>query len=83
MSYDLTCKWNLINKTNKGAKYNERMEIKNKLAMTRGEGGEDNRKEGEVSSRNMYKGPTDKDNRVGGKIECGRLGWVEWRRVMG
>ena len=47
MSYDLTCKWNLINKTNKGAKYNERMEIKIKLTVTWGDGeGEQQRKEG-------------------------------------
>ena len=40
------------------------MEIKNKLTVTRGEGkgmiGERRRR---VKSRNMYKGPMDKDNR--------------------
>ena len=36
--YDLTYKWNLMNKTNKHAKYNHRIEIKNKLTITRVEG---------------------------------------------
>ena len=27
-----------------------------------------------VKSRNMYKGPMDKDTRGGGKIECGKWG---------
>ena len=46
MPYDLTYKWNLINKTNKQAKYNQRavgsgqwaegsIEIKNKLIVIR------------------------------------------------
>ena len=39
--YDVTYKWNLINKTNKQAKYNQRhTEIKNKLTVIRGEEGE-------------------------------------------
>ena len=38
MPYDLTYKWNLINKTNKQAKFNQRHEIKNKETVTRGEG---------------------------------------------
>ena len=38
--YDLTYMWNLINKTNKQAKYNERPWIKNKLTVTREEEGE-------------------------------------------
>ena len=32
---------------------------------------------GRVKLRNMYKGPMDKDNGGGGKIECGR--WVVGR----
>ena len=36
--YGLTCKWNLINKTNKKANYNQDTEIKNKLIVTRAEG---------------------------------------------
>ena len=38
--YDLAYKWNLINKTNKQAKYNQKLELKNKLTVTRGEEGE-------------------------------------------
>ena len=43
------------------------MEIKNKLTVTRGEGEEANGDggEGEASSRNMFKGPMDKDNGEG------------------
>ena len=40
--YDLIYKWNLINKANKQAKYNQRHWIKNKLIVTRGEVGGDN-----------------------------------------
>ena len=39
------------------------MEIKNKLTVTRGErGGVNGRRRRRVKSRNMYKGPMDKDN---------------------
>ena len=50
---DLTYKWNLINKTNKQAKYNQRhcTEIKNKLTVTTGGGGGSWGKEGEGSSK--------------------------------
>ena len=49
------------------------MEIKNKLAVTRVEGEGDNRvKRRGVKSRNMYRGPMDKDNRQGERTECGR-----------
>ena len=37
---------------------------------------------GKVKSRNLYKGPMDKDNRMGGRIECGRWGCVGQGRVM-
>ena len=47
------------------------MEIKNKLTVTRGRREGDNRKEGEGFSRNMYKGPIDKNNRVGGRLNVG------------
>ena len=51
------------------------MEIKNKLAVTRVEGEGDNRvKRRGVKSRNMYRGPMDKDNREGERTECGRWG---------
>ena len=47
------------------------MEIKNKLTVSRGEGvGVSGERRGRVKSRNMYKGPMDKDK--GGRIECGR-----------
>ena len=40
IAYDLTYKWNLINKSNKWAKYNQRMEIKNRIkTVTREERG--------------------------------------------
>ena len=29
---------------------------------------------GRIKSRNMYKGPMDKDNGGGGRVECGRWG---------
>ena len=38
--YDLTYKWNLINKTNKQSKYNQKHWSKEQLTVTRGEGGE-------------------------------------------
>ena len=38
--YDLTYKWNLINKTNRKQNRNRDIEIKNKLLVTKGEGGE-------------------------------------------
>ena len=34
-------------------------------------------------SRNMHKGPMDKDNRKEARTECGRWGWVGWERIMG
>ena len=50
------------------------MEIKNKLIVMRGRReGITGVRRGRVKSRNMYKGPTDKDN-GGGGIECGRVG---------
>ena len=51
--YDLTYKWNLINKTSK-QNISRDTEIKNKLTVTREEVG------GEELSENMYKGPMDK-----------------------
>ena len=45
--------------------------------------GEDNgERRGRVKSRNMYKGPMDKDNGQG-RIECGRWGWLGKGRVIG
>ena len=59
--YDLTFKWNLINKTNKQVNYNRDIEIKNKLTVARGQG--DTGEKGEGSSRNMHKGHMDKAKR--------------------
>ena len=43
------------------------MEIKNKLTVTRGvREGDNGERRGRVKSRNMYKGPKDKDNSGGG-----------------
>ena len=57
------------------------MEIKNKLIVTRRDGGGAQQgKEGEGSSRNMYKGLMDKDKKG---IEYGRWWWVGQGRVMG
>ena len=50
-------------------------EIKNKLTVIRGDGGEGQwGEEGEGSSRNMYKGHMDKAN--GGRFKGERQGWV-------
>ena len=45
----------------------------NKLTITREEEGITGERRGTVKSKNMYKGPMDKDNRAGG-TECGRKG---------
>ena len=58
------------------------MEIKNRLTVTTEEEEGVTGKEGEGLSRNMNRGLMDKDN-GGGRIECGRWGWVGQRRVMG
>ena len=66
--YDFTCKWNLINKRNKQAKYNQRHRNKEQTDIDqRGwETGITGKKRGRVRSSNTYKGPKDKDNRVEG-----------------
>ena len=46
MPYDLTFNRNLINKTNKQAKYNQDTEIENRLTVTRGERGGHYRRKG-------------------------------------
>ena len=70
--YDLTFNWNLINKTNKQAKYNQRYWIKNNLTVTRGEVGGDN---GGKSCQELLKGHMDKtkDGRKQGR-EVGMAG---------
>ena len=63
--YDLTQKWDLINKTNERTKKNQRRGNKEQTDNDLG-GGVIGRmgKEGE-GSRNLYKGPMDKDTRGG------------------
>ena len=59
------------------------MEIKKKLTVTGGEGGEEYlRRIGEGSSRNTYKGPMGVDNEKGG-VNVGGGGWVGQGRVVG
>ena len=61
ISYDLTYKWNLINITNKQAKYNKRHWNKEQTdSKQKGVGREITGKKGEGSSRNLYKEPIDK-----------------------
>ena len=60
------------------------MEIKNKLAVTKGEGGGGQwgwERRGRVKSRNKYKGLMDKDN--AGEDCMWEQGWAEKGRVMG
>ena len=59
--YDLTYKWNLINKTNKQAKYNQRHWNKEQTDRDQKERmGDNTGKKG-----NLYKGLMDKDNEEG------------------
>ena len=62
---------NLINKTNKRVKWNQRHEKKNKLTVTRGEGRGCNR----GKKQKDHKGTCIKDpwtKTIRGRIECGR-----------
>ena len=78
--YDLTYKWNLINKTNKQAKYNQRHWDKEQTdSNQRGEGYWGKIREG--SSRTIYKGHTDKAK--AGRIKGGRQGRMGWTGVVG
>ena len=72
--YDLTYKWNLTNKTNKQAKYNQRHWNKKQTDSNQRGGwkGITGEWRGGVKSKNMYKGPMDKDNWGLGRIKCGR-----------
>ena len=60
--YDLTYKWNLINKTNKQQNKTRDMEIKNQLTVTRRQGDNRGKKGKGHVKEHVYKGPTDKDN---------------------
>ena len=80
--YDLTYKWNLINKTNRQAKYNQRHGNKEQTESNqRGRGGEYWGKIRKGSSRNMYKGHRDKA--TGGRFEGGRQGRVGRKGMVG
>ena len=59
LPYDLTYKWNLINKTNK-QNITRDIEIKNKLTVTRGEEGVKYQERWERIIKNIYKGPMGK-----------------------
>ena len=87
MPYDLTYKWNLINKTNKQATQNQRLEIKNKQTVTRGEvGGDTGGKKGEGFSRTSIKDTWTKPKGVGQMVGSGD-GWGggscggKWRQL--
>ena len=61
MPYDLAYEWNLINKTNKQAKYNQRRRNKEQTDSNQREGGRGIMREiGEGLARNMYKECMDK-----------------------
>ena len=76
--YDLTCKWNLINKTNKQAKYNQRHWNKEQT--------DSNQKGRRGITGKMRKGcqvTCIKDTWTkpkAGRIEGGRWGWLGWLR---
>ena len=79
--YDLTYNWKLIHKTNKQAKQNQRHGNKEQTDSNQRDGGEGQwGKEGEGSSRNMYKGHMEKAH--GGGFKGGRQGWVGWGAVV-
>ena len=80
--YDLTYKWNLINKTNKRTKYNQRHWNKEQTdSNQRGGGRRITGKKEEGPSRNMYKGHRDKTK--GGRFKGRRWGWVRQEAVVG
>ena len=78
--YDLTFSWNLINKTNKQAKYNRDIEIKNK--PTEGEvGGDHGEKRGKGHQQTHIKDTWTKTNREkseGGWWGCGNGDNCTW-----
>ena len=77
--YDLTYKWNLINKTNK-QNITRDIEIKNKLAVTR-EGKDNGVKWRKGHQGTCIKDPWTKPKR--GRIKGGRWGWLGSGRVGG
>ena len=67
--YNLTCKWNLINKTNEQAKYNQRHWNEEQTDSNKSGGGE----KGKGHQGTCIKEPWTKPN--GGRIENGTWGW--------
>ena len=80
--YDLTYKWNLINKTNKQAKYNQRHGHKNKLTVTRGERGDDRAKKGKGQLKEHIQRTYGQEQRRGG-LNVGEWVWAGQGRVIG
>ena len=81
--YDLTCKWNLINKTNKGAKHNHRPGNKEQTDSDQvGWGWRKGEKRGRVKRRNTHERPMDKVKGRGG-LNVGRWGWRGQGRATG
>ena len=77
--YDVTYKWNLINKTNKQQNITRDIEIRNNLTVTRGEmGGVMGRKRGRVFKKNC-KGHMDKTKSRGWN-QGREVRWLGWRR---
>ena len=70
---DLAYKWNLVSKTNKQAKQNQRRGNKEQIdSNQRGREGNNRGNKGEGSSRNMYEGTLDKAK--GDRLKGGRGG---------
>ena len=72
-----------MNKTSEQNRRTRDMEVKNKLTVTRGEErGDNGGKKGKGCQGTCIK-THGQSQQGGGGIECGRWGWVGWRRVMG
>ena len=81
--YDLTFKWNLINKTNKWTKQNQRLGNKERTDSNQSGGEGDNRgKKGKGRQGTCINDPWTKTMGQR-KTECGRWQWVGQGRVMG
>ena len=80
--YDLTNKWNLINKTSKGAKYNQRHWNKEQIDTNqRGWGvGDNGVKKGKSHQGTCIKSPWTKPK--GRRFEGSSWGWLGWGKVV-
>ena len=85
MPYDHTYKWNLMNKTNKWAKWNQRHGNKEQTDSDQREGvGGCQEEEGEGSSQRTYiMDPRTKTTGGGGGLNVGGGVWVGHREKMG